>query len=163
MQPGRVLQATEPQIKNGGLKMDRKELIEMLNAIKNSPDGYFGIRSENYKYNIGDTCFKSRQLYQDPVYDEITNELVYPYIEDGIYAGFYDGGELDGTSVTQIGSLNLHEDFLEEDLETLNNAIKQNKMYDGKHQYIVSGTIWNNGNDYGEVILSNAEVIYIIK
>jgi hypothetical protein len=144
--------------------MDRKELIEMLNAIKNSPDGYFGIRSENYKYEIGDTCFKSRQLYQDPVYDEITNELVYPYIEDGIYAGFYDGGELDGTSVTQIGSLNLHEDFLEEDLETLNNAIKENEMYyDGEHRYIVNGTDWNDGNDYNEIILTQAEVIYIIK
>lgn len=143
--------------------MDRKELIEMLNAIKNSPDGYFGIRSENYKYEIGDICFNSRQLYQDPVYD-ITNELVYPYIEDGIYAGFYDGGELDGTSVTQIGSLNLHEDFLEEDLETLNNAIKENEMYyDGEHRYIVSGTDWNDGNDYNEIILTQAEVIYIIK
>ena len=45
----------------------------------------------------------------------------------------------------------------------LNNAIKENEMYDGEHRYIVSGTDWNDGNDYNEIILTQAEVIYIIK
>lgn len=72
---------------------------EILKILKEDKYNAYGLRADSRKCKIGEVLPNSHQLYQDPWYtDGSMDELLYPYIEDGIYAGYYDAGELNGTS-----------------------------------------------------------------
>lgn len=73
-------------------------------------------------------------------------ELLYPYITEGPYAGFYDAGELDGTC-----ALSVSENNVKEMLEVVKNY--------GEKIYLIGGNSMEYGNDVDEIIIRNAEVI----
>lgn len=154
------------EVKVKSRMMMRQEMKMMLSrfsedrlrkAISNlDVDKYdcWGLRVCDKKYEIGDICDNSHQLYQDPMYaDAEMTELLYPYIEDGIYAGSYDGGELDG-----VCAINLNP----EEENSIGWAIETIGYYEhlGKYLYIVAGDRAIAGNDEGEIIISDAEVIW---
>lgn len=121
-------------------------------AISGTDFEFYGLRvDEGIRYNIGDIANNSRQLFQDPYFDG-EGELIYPYIEDGIYEGFYDAGELDGTCA--IG-------FDAEDDESIAKALGQIKSYLGDYIHIVGGDYAEYGNDSEELIISHAEVLEV--
>lgn len=69
---------------------------DIKNAVKGTNFDFYGVRVDgSILYHVGDTANNSRQLFQDPDFDD--GELIYPYIEDGVNKGLYDAGELDGT------------------------------------------------------------------
>ena len=113
--------------------------------------GYFGLRADDMEYRIGDICNNSHQLFQDPIFDDFGN-LLYPAVEDpeSPYYGYYDAGELDGTCAVKFNPDN--EDSIESALEAV-------KMYSGKNFYIIAGDTMEYGNDAGEIIIREAEVI----
>lgn len=135
--------------------MDMKHNITM-NDIKNllDEDCYYGLRAEDFEYQIGDSCHKSHQLYQDAMYadDEayMNNEPLYPYCEEGIYEGYYDAGELDGTCAIKI-------EF--DDDESINSALDKVNCYFGDYIYLIKGYSEEIGNDIDEVIIHDATVV----
>ncbi len=119
-------------------------------AISGTEFEFYGLRvDDGIRYNVGDTANNSHQLFQDPDFDD-DGELIYPYIEDGIYSGFYDAGELNGTCA--IG-------FDAEDDASIAKAIEQIKIYFGDCIHILGGDYAEGGNDKGELIISDAEVL----
>lgn len=120
-------------------------------AVENMDFGFFGIRIDEIKYNVGENANDSHQLFQDPEFDE-DGELIYPYIEEGIYAGFYDAGELDGTCA--IG-------FDPENDGSIQKALGLVKSYCGSYIHIIGGNYAEYGNDRGEIIIRNAEVLAV--
>lgn len=116
----------------------------------------FGLRVDTgIVYKIGDICNNSRQLYQDPMYDEDDN-LIYPEIKDGINAGYYDGGELDGTCCVSLG--NLTDDDISKAIENL-------YWYLGNVVHLIAGEKYTCGEDYynREIIIADAKVIGIFE
>lgn len=125
---------------------------DIKNTINETDFKFYGIRvDEGIYYNIGDTANNSRQLFQDPDFDE-DGELIYPYIEDGVNKGLYDAGELDGTCT--IG-------FDADDDASIARAIEMIGSYFGDYIHILGGDYAKSGNDDGELIISNAEVLGI--
>ena len=123
---------------------------DIKKAIEGTEFWHYGLRvDEGIRYDIGDTANNSHQLFQDPEYDN-DGELLYPYIEDGVNKGLYDGGELDGTCT--IG-------FDAEDDASITKAIEQIKMYFGEHIHVLGGDYAEAGNDKGEIIIRDAEVL----
>lgn len=122
----------------------------IIDLIQNSEYEYFGLRKDDYNYNVGDICNNSHQLFQDAQYDYDDN-LLYPLIEEGIYKGFFDAGELNGTCAIEI-SLNNSENVITKRLETM-------KMYPSKNLYLIAGNYCEVGNDINEIIIENAIVI----
>lgn len=112
---------------------------------------YFGLRADDMEYQTGDICNDSHQLFQDPDFDE-DGELIYPAIEDpeSPYYGFYDAGELDGTCAVK---------FDPDNENSILAALENVKMYSGKKLYIIAGDSMEYGNDEGEIIIREAEVI----
>lgn len=112
---------------------------------------YFGLRADDMEYQVGDICNNSHQLFQDPDFDE-DGELIYLAIEDpeSPYYGFYDAGELDGTCAVK---------FDPEDENSIRAALETVKMYSGKNLYIIAGDLAEYGNDDGEIIIREAEVV----
>lgn len=130
--------------------MTNLTIEDIKKAISGTDFEFYGLRvDDGIRYNIGDTANNSHQLFQDPDFDE-DGELIYPYIEDGIYAGFYDAGELDGTCT--IG-------FDAEDDASIVKAIEQVKIYFGGNVHVLGGDYAESGNDNGELIISGAEVL----
>ena len=124
---------------------------EIKRICEESDFSYFGIRADDMEYQIGDICNNSHQLFQDPFFDDFGN-LLYPAVEDpeSPYYGYYDAGELDGTCAVKFNPDN--EDSIESALEAV-------KMYSGKNFYIIAGDTMEYGNDAGEIIIIEAEVI----
>ena len=124
---------------------------EIKRICEDSYFGYFGLRADDLDYQIGDICNDSHQLFQDPDFDE-EGELLYPAIEDpeSPYYGLYDGGELDGTCAVKIDP---------NDESSIRAALDTVKMYSGKNLYIIAGDSMEYGNDDGEIIVREAEVI----
>lgn len=119
-------------------------------AIEGTDFEFYGIRIDNgIKYNIGDIANNSHQLFQDS-FDDENGEPIYPYIEDGIYKGFYDAGELGGTCAIAF-------DF--DDDASIQQAIGQVHIYFGDFIHILGGNYAESGNDRGEIIISDAEVL----
>jgi hypothetical protein len=106
---------------------------------------FYGLRVDDYDYSINDKCHNSHQLMQDAEFDEYGN-LLYPYQEDGIYEGYYDAGELNGTCALKVGR----------DVETSLDGLKR---YEGKFIYLIGSDTQEEGNDANEVILANARVL----
>lgn len=120
---------------------------EIRNLINESEYGYIGIRADSRDYQIGEVMDNSHQLFQDPQYTDFEcTELLYPYISEGPYAGFYDGGELDGTCALEVSENNIEE------------MIEAVKSY-GEKIYLIGGNSMEYGNDEDEIIIRNAKVI----
>lgn len=81
------------------------------------------------------------QWYQDDP-SEWGEDL--PYNEE---LGLWDGGELDGTCAITI------------DENEVEKAIDASNRYDGDHLYLIASSNAWGGNDYMEVLMSNAVVI----
>lgn len=124
---------------------------EIKRICEESDFSYFGIRADDMEYQIGDICNNSHQLFQDPAFDE-EGELIYPAVEDpdSPYYGYYDAGELDGTCAVK---------FNPDSEEDIQEALEVAKMYSGKNLYIIAGDLAKYGNDDGEIIIREAEVI----
>lgn len=128
-----------------------EEIVKLLDD--DSYDTCYGIRADDYEYQVGDVCHNSHQLYDDPWLND-ENELVFSYCEDGIYAGRYDAGELDGTSAIEI--------YVKDEnkkRELVKNAIKDVTRYLGKNLYLIKGTRGTGGEDINELIISDAVVV----
>lgn len=126
------------------------KIEEIRNLIGEAEYGYIGIRADDRDYNTGEVMDNSHQLFQDPQYADFEcTELLYPYISDGPYTGFYDGGELDGTC-----ALEASENNIEEKLEAV-------KSY-GEKIYLIGGNSMEYGNDVDEIIIRDAEVIAVL-
>lgn len=140
-----------------GFRINRKRVgiimtVEEIKRICEESDfSHFGIRADDMEYQIGDICNNSHQLFQDPIFDEF-GDLMYPEVEDpdSPYYGYYDAGELNGTCAVKFNPDN--EDSIESALEAV-------KMYSGKNLYIIAGDSIEHGNDDGEIIIREAEVI----
>ncbi len=122
---------------------------EIKKLLENFDHDVYGVRVDSISYNIGDIADNSHELFQDPDFGE-DGELIYPYIEEGRYKGFYDAGELDGTCT--IG-------FDKEDEGSIKRALDMVKIYQGNFMHILGGYCAEEGNDRGEVIISDAEVL----
>ena len=82
---------------------------EIRDLINEAEYGYIGIRADERDYQIGEIMDNSHQLFADPQYNDDYTELLYPYISEGVYAGFYDAGELNGTCALSISANNIEE------------------------------------------------------
>ena len=122
---------------------------EIRNIIEEAEYNYIGVRADSRDYQVGEIIDNSHQLFEDPQYDDSFTELLYPCVLDGPYAGFYDGGELDGTCALAISRNNI-----EEMLEAV-------KAY-GKKIYLIGGNTMEYGYDEDEIIIRNAEVIAVL-
>ena len=124
---------------------------EIRNFITKAEYGYIGIRADSRDYQIGDVMDNSHQLFQDPQYTDFGHtELLYPYISEGPYSGFYDAGELDGTC-----ALSVSENNIEKMLEVVKNY--------GEKIYLIGGNSMECGNDEDEIIIRNAKVIAVLQ
>lgn len=124
---------------------------EIRKLISEAEYDYIGIRADDRDYQIGEVMDNSHQLFQDPKYADFEcTELLYPYISDGPYTGFYDGGELDGTC-----ALETSENNIKERLEAVRNY--------GERIYLIGGNSMEYGNDEDEIIIRNAKVITILR
>lgn len=120
---------------------------KIKNSIAGTNFNFYGIRIDTIKYNVGDIANKSHQLLQDQEYDEDCNPL-YPDGE-GIYSGFYDAGELDGTCAIK---------FDPEDDESIRKALESVDDYPGKYITLIAGDSAVGGNDLDEIIIDEAVV-----
>lgn len=124
---------------------------EIRKLISEAEYDYIGIRADDRDYQVGEVMDNSHQLFQDPQYADFEcTELLYPYISDGPYTGFYDGGELDGTCALEVSENNIEE------------MIEAVKSY-GEKTYLIGGNTMQYGNDKDEIIIRNAEVIAILR
>ena len=122
--------------------------IEDISKLLSDDNYYYGIRAEDFEYQVGDNCHKSHQLFQDPICDENGDEI-YPYCEDGIYEGYYDAGELEGTCAIEV----------EANVKSIINALEKVNNYFGDYIYLIKGISCENGNDIGEIIINDAIVV----
>ena len=124
---------------------------EIQRLCEESGFGYFGLRADDMDYQVGDICNNSHQLFQDPDFDEF-GELIYPFVDDpeSPYYDFYDGGELDGTCAVK---------FNPDNENNIRAALESVKMYSGRNLYIIAGNSVEYGNDEGEIIIGEAEII----
>lgn len=122
------------------------KIEEIRKLISEAEYDYIGVRADSREYQVGDIMDYSHQLFQNPQYNDDYTELLYPYIYEGPYAGFYDGGELDGTC-----ALSVSENNIEEMLEAVKNY--------GEKIYLIGGNLMEYGNDVDEIIIRDAEVI----
>lgn len=123
-----------------------------MQDIINDEYAVYGVRRDSKKYSVGDTLQNSHQLYQDPQYtDSACTELLYPFIADGPYKGFYDGGELNGTCAIYA------------DDKCIEQAIDTVKTYDGRYMYLIAGNDYSQGNDQNEIIVKNAKVLMAVE
>ena len=127
---------------------DSEHSSEDINKLLSDNDCCYGLRVDDFEYKIGDICHKSHQLFQDPSYDE-NGELIYPHCENGIYKGFYDAGELDGTCAIEV----------EANVKSIINALEKVNDYFGNYIYLIKGISCENGNDIGEIIINDAIVV----
>ena len=71
--------------------------------------------------------------------------------------------KLNGTCTTGFGYMWLTGEDDEDDLETIVRTIEYHKKsYNYNNLYIVAGTDIENGSDENEVIISGAEIIYVL-
>lgn len=128
-------------------------MVEKIRKIiKNSDFEEFGLRADDYEYNIGDDAHVSHQLFVDPQIDEYGN-LLYPEGE-GFYKNFYDAGELGGTCAIEINDYDSD--------EKIARKINALSAYNGNHYYIIAGNGATYGNDVDEVIIRDAKIIAIL-
>ena len=123
-----------------------EEIRELINELKYK---HIGVRADNRKYQVGEIMDNSHQLFEDPQYNDDYTELLYPYIYEGPYAGFYDAGELNGACALEVSENNIEE------------MLEKVKTYGDKY-YLIGGDSMEYGYDDGEIIIRDAEVIAVL-
>lgn len=132
------------------LKGEKAMTIEEIRDLINEAEyEYIGIRADKRDYQIGEIMDNSHHLFEDPQYNDDYTELLYPYISKGVYAGFYDAGELNGTCALRISENNIEE------------MLKRVMSYGSKY-YLIDGNSMEYGYDEDEIIIKNAEVIAVL-
>lgn len=96
---------------------------------------YYGLRSTNGKYEVGQELHSSVDSS-----------------DDGIENG---EPELDGTCATGFGYLAFDED----DTEEIEKALEINSGYKQNHLYLIAGNDVEYGEDEQEIIISNAVIV----
>lgn len=113
----------------------------ILNVLIENQNNYkcFGIRTDDRELNIGDElgCSHDWDFENDTPSEEL----------------------LPGICATGFGELWYDED----DIETIEKALNAHKSYYGKHTYLIGGYFEKYGDDESEVIISDAEVIAVLK
>lgn len=110
---------------------------------------YYGLRTDDNEYSIGDTLPDSLDLHEcEMEYDDYGHP-----IQDT------EERYLDGTSATNIGQLYLNVDPTEQ----VEKAVEWQQTYRGKHQYLIAGDEMEYGEDEYEIIIKDAVVIAIIR
>lgn len=122
---------------------------EIRELISKSEYDYIGIRADSREYQAGEVVDNSHQLFQDPQYNDTYTEVLYPYICEGPYAGFYDAGELNGVCALEVSENNIVE------------MLKKVKSYGNKY-YLIGGDSMEYGNDMDEIIIKDAKVIAVL-
>lgn len=129
--------------------MTVKEIAEI---IENGKFEFYGLRKDSAEYQPGEVVRNSHQLFQDPQWaDDAMTELLYQLTESGPYAGYYDAGELPGSCAIQVTASSVAQ------------ALGAVKCYYGDNLYLVAGHCAETGNDLGEIIIEDAEVLAKIK
>mgnify|MGYP000851674368 CR=1 FL=1 len=123
---------------------------KIIETMQNSEYEYFGLRKDNFNYEVGDICNKSHELFQDPIYNE-NYELVYPYCKKGIYKGYYDAGELNGTSAIRVSTDDTENDIVK--------MVEEMSIYAGNNLYLIAGNSFEDGTDNSEIIMEDARII----
>lgn len=123
-----------------------EEIRELINEAKYK---HIGVRADNREYQVGEIMDNSHQLFEDPQYNDDYTELLYPYIYEGPYAGFYDAGELNGACALEVSENNIEE------------MLEKVKSYGDKY-YLIGGDSMEYGYDDGEIIIRDAEVIAVL-
>ena len=122
---------------------------EIRELISKSEYDCIGIRADSREYQIGETVNNSHQLFQDPQCNDTYTALLYSYISEGPYAGFYDAGELNGVCALEVS---------ENNIEKMIEAIKSY----GEKFYLIGGNTMEYGNDVDEIIIQDAKVIAVL-
>ena len=129
--------------------MTVKEIAEI---IENGDFEFYGLRMDSAEYKPGEVVRNSHQLFQDPQWtDDTMTVLLYPCMESGPYAGFYDAGELPGACAIQVTASSVAQ------------ALGDAKCYYGDNLYLAAGHYAEPGNDPGEIVIEGAEVLAKIK
>lgn len=119
--------------------------MEILEAIKENENKFrvFGIRTCADKAVIG---------------DELPCSYNWDWERDE-----EDWEKLNGTSATGFCYLWMDEESTDDDLASIEHALKINSSYRGAHTYLIAGNSYDEGVDQDEVVISGAEVIAIIR
>ncbi len=126
---------------------------EILEIVRNEDtlNDCFGIRWDKKKFKVGANLHKSHLLYQDQEYDHNDNPI-YPEGK-GRYKGYYDAGELNGTS--SIG-IDYHDTA-----KVVEKKIEYSLSYsfdNDSNFYLIQGHSAEGGADIDEWIITNAKV-----
>jgi len=125
--------------------------IEMIKKIVELEEyDYYGFRSDDKNYNVGDNCLNSHQLYGDAIYNE-DGELFYPFNKE---YDAYDAGELDGTC-----SIFVNDRFNDVSEFEIQKALESVSEYRGKYIYLIAGNCAEGGEDIGEIIIENSIIL----
>ncbi len=126
------------------------EYKEIKNIISKAEYEVYGFRSDAKKYEVGDILSNSHELYQDPQYADDFTTLLYPLVTEGIYKGYFDAGELNGTCAIYTDEYSIEE------------SLNETMEYNGKYIYLIAGNKYEEGNDLNEVIIEDAKVLKFI-
>lgn len=121
------------------MKLTKENIMNVMKV--NDSYEFFGLRHDSHVYEIGDRVYNSHQWYQD---DPAAWGEDLPYIEE---LGLWDGGELDGTCAIEVTEGGVEK------------AIKAANKYDGGHIYLIASREAWGGNDYMEILMSDAVVV----
>ena len=122
---------------------------EIQAALNGCAFEYIGLRvDDGASYQPGDVLPSSHQLLQDQDYDD-DGEPIYKR-GVGIYADFFDLGELSGTSAIRIDP---------DDSGSIQAAIDRIKIYYGHRAHLIGGNSAESGQDVGEIIIADAVCI----
>lgn len=120
--------------------MAKATMQDIIQAMRTAGYNYYGVRTGQVK-NVGDIL--------DPSHD-------WDFERD-----CQSDDYLPGTCATGIAAHYLDED--EDLIASIEKAITTNHMYGGDGQYIIGGNAMEYGSDSQEMVIANAEVIYVIK
>ena len=121
------------------MKLTKDNIVKVMND--NNGYEFFGLRHDSHVYEIGEEVNRSHQWYQDDP-SEWGEDL--PYNEE---LGLWDGGELEGTCAVEVTEGGVEK------------AIDASNRYDGDHLYLIASCDAWGGNDYMEVLMSDAVVV----
>ena len=122
------------------MKLTKENIMKIMNEHKDEYE-FFGLRHDSHEYKVGETMHNSHQWYQD---DPTNWGEDLPFNAE---LGLWDGGELDGTCAVEVTEGGVEK------------AIKEANKYDGGHLYLIASCDAWGGNDYREVIMSDAVVV----
>lgn len=134
------------------MKLTAEKIIDI---VKNSDFECFGIRADKAGLIPGDVLENSHQWFQDYVWDGDPDEdEEHPYNAE---IGCWDDGELPGTCALYIDDRT--------NAAKIERILSEMKYYlYGDHTcvYLIAGDDMESGNDIGETIIENAQVLALV-